>query len=109
MCNTYIMRLILCAALLQMYYHHNIVQQLKHLHDVTLYQEHFQDLSAGSLTPSSFPGKGDKGEKGEKGGGGGKKEDRSGGTSKRGGGAATGKEKRGTKIKEELGTVNGTP
>lgn len=78
----------------QMFYHYNIVQQLKHLHDVTLCPELFQESS--SLTPSSFPSK-------EKSGGK-KGDDKAGGTSKRSGGELK-KEKRQTlsKLKEEIG------
>lgn len=84
-----------------MYYHYNVVQQLKHLHDVTLCPEHFQDTP--SLTPTSFPTKGEKS-------GGKKGEEKSGGTSKKDrgdrGDRSTPKDKdkeKKTKMKEEVG------
>ena len=89
-----------------MYYHYNLVQQLKHLHDVTLCPELFQQETA-SLTPSSFPTKGEKssGKKGEEKSGGTKRGGGTGGDRERG----TPKEKRGAKStpaappKEEVG------
>ena len=91
-----------------MYYHYNTVQQLKSLHDVTLYPDYFQEPTYGSLTPTGFPSKGEK----EKGGGG-KKEDKSGGTSKRaggGGGGGSSKDKKAPKTpaKEDQGDTQGT-
>lgn len=82
---------------IQMYFHYNVVQQLKNLHDVSLYPDLFPETS--SLTPAGFP------TKGEKGGGGKKGEDKSGGGSKRGGGPGGGasKDKRSTKPKEDPG------
>lgn len=85
-----------------MFFHYNAVQQLKNLHDVALYPDLFQETS--SLTPTSFPAKGEKGSGGRKG------DDKSGGgaASKRGGaggGGAAGKDKdkRSVKPKEEPG------
>jgi hypothetical protein len=82
----------------QMFFHYNVVQQLKSLHDVTLYPDYFQESTA--VTPTSLTAKGERGEKGGK-----KGEDKSGGTKRggAGGGGSTGKEKKAAKQKEEPG------
>ena len=78
-----------------MFFHYNVVQQLRNLHDVALYPDYFQEC----VTPTSLTAKGEKGTGGKKG------DEKSGGAKRggAGGSGATSKEKRGLKPKEELG------